>query len=328
MRYGEWITAAGRHLFRNVNVWVLIAPLLLLIWALQLLGGASVVGMQSRLMHVFNDPLFQRRLMGADTPWEILRLIPFIYARIMGFRLPLLLLAYILNILVWILTFVASGAVIHQTMPGRAERPRWQESLHVGLNRALHIFLIQLLLALPFIVLGLGMFLIAMTLIMSMPSVSGGGPPVGPIGAGMFAIMCLVAPLFLIWGIFSALFRPLAVQACVQEMRNAWEAITTAWQVFWNRLGPVIVLGIILFVIRLFVGALGSVGAPLMFILQNASGVWAVPAMVIWAAWGVIVAVLNLGVQAFGWILYAQAWPELKTPSHDLATGGTTDAVG
>ncbi len=326
MRYSEWIADAGRHLFRNTNVWVLIVPLLLLIWVLELFGGASVVGIQGRMQHILNDPLLQRRLLGADTPGEILSVMASIYTRVLGVRLPFLILSILLNIVAWVFTLIVAGAVIHQTMPTRVERPRWQESLHVGLNRAIHIFAIRLGLALPFVIVGLAVFFVLVSAFWAYPQ--NVGPPGGPMAALLFGFMCVLVPFMIVWGIFVSLFEPLALQACVQDMHNAWEAIRTAWKVFWRRLGPVIVLGVIVFVIRLFIGGFSSFGTPIMMVLQFASGGWALFGLMIWAAWGMVVAVLNLGVQAFGWILYAQAWPDLKASLDDPTARGTTDAMG
>lgn len=311
MRYGEWISEAGRVLFRNVQVWILAAPLLLLLWANQLLGGASMLGMQARMMRVLNDPLLQRRLMGADTPQEIVMAIVNVYTRLLGLRLPVLFFGTILSIAVWVLSFVVAGAIIHQAMPGHAERPRWQESLHVGLNRAVHLFLIRIILLIPVLIVSgiIMLFILLMLAIMSAdPRLESVG---GAILAPFMLVMCLLGPLILLWTLFTALFEPLAVQACVQEVRGAWEAMRRAWGVLWKRLGPVVVLWVIVLVIRLFIGGFSVLSSPVMFILQNATGIWVIPALGAWALLALFLTVLSQGVQFFAWILYARAWPEL-----------------
>ncbi len=311
MRYGEWISEAGRVLFRNVQVWILAAPLLLLLWANQLLGGASVLGLQARMMRVLNDPLLQRRLMGADTPQEIVTAIADVYARLLGLRLPVLFFGAVLSIAVWVISFVVAGAIIHQAMPGHAERPRWQESLHVGLNRAVHLFLIRIILLIPVLIVA---GIIALFILLMFATMSAGSRPAS-LGSAVFGtlmlVMCFLGPLILLWTLFTALFEPLAVQACVQEVRGAWEAMRRAWEVLWKRLGPVVVLWVIVLVIRLFISGFSALSSPAMFILQNATGIWAIPALGVWAVLALFLTVLSQGVQFFAWILYARAWPEL-----------------
>ncbi len=313
MRYGEWITEAGRVLVRNAYVWILAVPWLLLMWAIRVLGGMSVVGIQPRLMRVMNDPLIQRQLMGADTPWEFATAIANIYARIMGIGLPAILVAFALNVLAWIASFVIAGAVIHQAMPGHAERPRWQESLHVGLNRSVHLLLIRLILLLPILLLVSAFFIIMMIFGLSAPFATRPDAMAGAMIALMLLGICLFVPLLLLWGIFIGLFEPLAVQACVQEARGAWAALVRAWDVFWVRLGPVVVLGFIVFVIRMFVGAFGGFTQPLMMLMQNATGLTAVLMVGIWGMWGLVLSALNLATTMFAWIVYARAWPDLRT---------------
>lgn len=313
MRYGEWIVEAGRILIRNAYVWILAAPWLILTWGSRLLGGVSMVGLQPRMMSVMNDPLIQRELMGANTPWEFMAALIKVYSRVLGIGLPALGMAFGLNLVVWILVFIIAGAVIHQAMPGHTERPRWQESLHVGLNRAVHLFLIRVILLLPIILL-LGafvavMFLFGMITVFSPYS----GNLAGAMTAFMLGSLCLLLPLLILWGIFIGLLEPLAVQASVQEVRSAWDALARAWEVFWARLGPVIVLGLILFVIRMFVSAFGGLVSPLMMLMQNTTGVAALFMAGIWAIWGLVLTVLDLATTMFGWILYARAWPDLRT---------------
>lgn len=313
MRYGEWLTEAGRVLFRNVHVWILIAPLLVLRWAAQMSGGASVVGLQNRAMYIMNDPLLQRQILGADTPVEVLMAVANMYARILGIGMSVMFLAAVWSLLAWLLSFIIAGAVIHQAMPSHAERPRWQESLHVGLNRAPHLFLIRLLFNIPWVLLmGLTTAFILLVM-MTLPTSPRPEEMMGPVLGMMWIMICIVGPVVVLWNILVALFEPLAVQACVQEMRNAWESLVRAWQVFWQRLGPVILLAALLLVLRLFAGGFSAMASPMTFMLQQARGGWAVPALGLWAVFALFLTLVNLLIQTFGWILYARAWPDLRT---------------
>lgn len=312
MRYGEWLSEAGRLLFRNVYMWVLAAPVLILRWAAQMSGGISIVGLQGRFMYTLNNPLLQRQILSARTPGEVLLALANMYAHVLGIGLSTLLLAVGWSLLAWLFSLVVAGAIIHQALPSHAERPRWQESLHVGLNRAPHLLLIHLILAIPPWLIASLATIVLLLAIFALPTAP---HPAGTMGTAlgmMWAMVCMIGPLFVVWNVFVALFEPLAIQACVQEVRNAWESLGRAWQVFWRRLGPVILLAVILFVLRLFAGGFSAMASPLTFVLQHVSGGWAVLALSVWAMFALFLTLLHLLVEVFGWTLYARAWPDLK----------------
>jgi len=126
----------------------------------------------------------------------------------------------------------------------------------VGLNRAPHIFLIDLILILPVLVV-MGAFLLVMVLVMGMGMAQpGGGLP--NIAGILLPLFCILSPLLVLYALFMAFFQPLAYQACVQEALSADKALRRAWHVFRQHLGPAIVLGIIAAVVSLAFGAMGA----------------------------------------------------------------------
>ncbi len=310
MDYSKWLSRSILELVQNVQLWILATPILLLMWFSRLLSGVAVLGFQARMARMMNNPALFRALRGANTPGEVLRALPAMYAQLLGIRLPALVLASGIGFIIWLLMLIFKGSVIHQTMPTAAERPRWQESLHVGLNRAPHIFLIDLLLALPVILLfalfgGLLLSLMG-ALMVGGRQVSGG---IISAGLGLFCLSILIALFYTLLMLF---FKPLTYQACVQERRPALDAIKRAAKVFGNRAGPVLVLGVISIVISIAWGILGGMLlSPVSTMLQFTTGALALVPFFLWLLFSLIYTTLSLAIQVFALILYTSAWPEL-----------------
>ncbi len=322
MTYEKWLSQTLRQLFRNVHLWILSAPILLFTWVGQLLGGATVVGLQSRMSRMMNNPEVFRDLMKANTPAEMLLALPSVYARIFGVRLSFVFLGLIVSLLAWLFTLILKGAVIHQAMP-KEERPPWQESLHVGLNRAPHIFLIDFLLFLPMLFL-IGGLIGAIFSLVGVQMARSGAQMGGSAAGLLFSLFCIAVPVILLYALFITFYRPLPYQACVQEHLSALEALKRGWQVFRRRLGPVLVLGVITMVVSFVLSMLGGlVISPVQMAVQFATGIWAVVGLAVWTVVGLIYALVAVAVMLFQLILYAVAWPDLAAEREGLEQPAT-----
>ncbi|WP_298406811.1 hypothetical protein [uncultured Chloroflexus sp.] len=202
----------------------------------------------------------------------------------------------VILLVVWVvLLFVGSiveGAAIVQT-DALAQRGQFDlnGSFVAGISRMVPLALMDLLLAIPSLVVGIGVFAAFAGLVSSAVEVATGGPSASMLELAMMlmlgVVLCLLLPIGL-WGLFLAVFRPLAARACVLEGQGPVASIKRGWQVLRRNLGQAIVVWLVTFGIGLVYSIpVGAITGMVLFATD------ANP-LTSFSAWLVIIGLLNL----------------------------------
>ena len=312
MPYGAWFQRAWRGLWGNSRVWILLAPWLLLTWVAQGLLGGTAIGLQARMERLMRDPLAMRDLVRADTAMEFLQALVALQLRLLGGRWAMVLAGLVLGAVAWLVSFIIMGAIIHQAMPSHSYRPSPAESLRAGVRRAPRLFLIWLVVYLPMLVATLIVMVPVGVMFLLVVGERVPSDAIGEMFVILFGGMCFFGLFALAWKIFAALYTPLAAQACVQEELSVREALVRSWHVFWRRLGAVILLGVLAFLLTM--GVTSFVGAGTYFFrlgLQFLSGAWTAVGVLAWIPISLLHALAAVVPEVLVWLIYTHAWPDL-----------------
>ncbi len=310
MRYGEWLNTALRRLIGDVVIWVLSIPWMLLRWFSLVILGISIIGMEYRVASLGQHPHLFIPLLVADSPWAVLRGVFRVYRYLVGLPTGILIGGFFFALLAWVLRAFVAGGVIYRTMPSWTHPPRWQESLHVGLERGFHLLVIDVLFALPVVILGLLFGTLTGAMLSRWIQAPQHTPLIPILG------LCLTVPLLLFWLLVTLFLRPLMYQACVQERLPFWEAVERGLRIAWRRSGPTLVLGMTCMGVSLANGILTRiVTLPLGIVGPRAQGFTAMAMYILWLGAGLLLVLLFTAQQLFVWSFYAQAWPALAEPS-------------
>jgi len=169
---------------------------------------------------------------------------------VMGLLLLLTLLGYLVSL-------VTRGAIIDQAASSAATGTvNWRQGLRVGLNRAPHVFLIDLVWWLPSIVLFGGLFACGiMGLISTLATADRTGEPnPGVLFASIIGFPCLLLVLALAYAVVKGLFAPLMYQHTVQRRAGFAESIRTGWRLASANLGPMFILLLVMLLLGLVLG--------------------------------------------------------------------------
>ncbi|WP_299755900.1 hypothetical protein [uncultured Chloroflexus sp.] len=202
----------------------------------------------------------------------------------------------VILVVVWVvLLFVGSiveGAAIVQT-DALAQRGQFDlnGSFVAGISRMVPLALMDLLLAIPSLVVGIGVFAAFAGLVSSAVEVATGGPSASMLELAMMlmlgVVLCLLLPIGL-WGLFLAVFRPLAARACVLEGQGPVASIKRGWQVLRRNLGQAIVVWLVTFGIGLVYSIpVGAITGMVLFATDA-------NLLTSFSAWLVIIGLLNL----------------------------------
>ncbi len=307
-KYTTWINTTVAFLTRDVGVWVLTIPWILVQWFVVALLGVTTIGMGQRVAMLSRYPNLLIPLLVADSPWRALRAVFRVYRFLLGLPDPILALGIFFALLSWGVRSFVAGGVIHRALPREGGLPRWQESVHVGLERGLHIFLIDVIFALP-------LFPVLIVLLYSSGRVLTmlGSP--GDMSAFWWFVgsLCVMLPFFFLWGILSMFLRPLMYQACVQEHVPFWTAVWRGIHVALSHVGPTILLGIVAFGVSVVNSILTRlITLPVGLVGPKARGLQVLVLQVLWLGMSLMVVLLYTAQMVFVLTLYAQAWPQLS----------------
>ncbi|MBM3135500.1 MAG: hypothetical protein FJZ89_09525 [Chloroflexi bacterium] len=235
-------------------------------------------------------------------------------------------LAMLLGFLGYLVSLVTRGAIIDQVASAATTGTvNWRQGLRVGLNRAPHVFLIDLVWWLPSIVLFGGLAACGVIgLISSLMATAGrrGEPNLGVLLAALIGFPCLLLVLALVYGVVQGLFAPLMYQHTVQRRAGFAESIHTGWRLAAANLGPMFILLLVIFVlgvvlgivIMMFTMPLTWLGTGLRYArpLGELPGVVQTgPLLLIGLAFTVVYTLLGGFVQAATLAIYAHAYREL-----------------
>lgn len=211
-------------------------------------------------------------------------------------------LAVLIGIVFFVLSFAAQGGLIHLVNEAEEERPvRGGEGWRVGFHRWWRIWWIELIVALP-IIAALALFLVIFGA--SLAGVIGGavglnksgtGGAVAALGAGI-AGLCFGALILIVFSIaYSIIFgtaAQLALRYGVLEDRKGWAAVKQAWSDVWAKRGAVVMFFVVFLAQMVFSIALGIVLAVIVLPagLIALSGAW--PAAVLLGLVAVVVAAI------------------------------------
>jgi len=234
-------------------------------------------------------------------------------------------LAMLLTFFGYLVSLVTRGAIIDQVasaaMTGTVN---WRQGLRVGLNRAPHVFLIDLVWWLPSIVLFGGLFACAFIGLISSTTTAGrtGEPNLGMFFAFSICFPCLLLILALVYGVVKGLFAPLMYQHTVQRRADFAESIRTGWRLAAANLGPMFILLLVMFVLGVVLGiVILMFTMPLTWLgmglgyarpLGELPGIVQTgPLLLVGLAFTVVYTLLGGFVQAAGLAIYTHAYREL-----------------
>jgi hypothetical protein len=235
-------------------------------------------------------------------------------------------LAMLLGFLGYLVSLVTRGAIIDQVASAATtDTVNWRQGLRVGLNRAPHVFLIDLVWWLPSIVLFGGLAACGVIgLISSLMATANrtGEPNPGMLLACLIGFPCLLLVVALVYGLVQGLFAPLMYQHTVQRRAGFAESIRTGWRLAAANLGPMFILLLVIFalglvlgiVIMLFTLPLTGLGMGAWYarpLGQPPGAVSSGVLLLIGLAYAVVYTLLGGFVQAAGLAIYAHAYREL-----------------
>lgn len=211
---------------------------------------------------------------------------------VMGWVLSLGLIALVVWLVMLFVGGIVEGAAIVQTdLLDQRGQFDLSSSFAAGISRMVPLALMDLILAIPSLVVGIGVFAAFAGLVSIAVEVATVGPSASmldlavPLMLGV--VLCLLLPIGL-WGLFLAVFRPLAARACVLEGQGPVASIKRGWQVLRRNLGQAVVVWLVTFGIGLVyslpVGAIAGV----LLVATSANPVTS------FGAWLVITVLFNL----------------------------------
>jgi hypothetical protein len=164
--------------------------------------------------------------------------------------LPLIItvavLLFLLGVLFFVLTFAAKGGLVHLVNEAEERREvRASDGWRVGFRLWGRIFLLDLLVGIPMLVVVLVFAVIFGASLISMIASSGGiekatSAAVAGMGAGLGGMCCGFVVLFVASMAYSLIIGPvsqLALRYAVLEDRGAWESLKAGWRDLWAKRG-------------------------------------------------------------------------------------------
>ncbi|MFN3374172.1 MAG: hypothetical protein ACK44M_11450 [Chloroflexus sp.] len=204
--------------------------------------------------------------------------------------LGLILLA-IWVVLLFVGSIVESATIVQTDALAQRGQFDLNGSFAAGVSRMVPLALMDLILAIPGLVVGIGIFAAFAGLVSSAVEIATAGPSASMLGLAVTlmlgVVLCLLLPIGL-WGLFLAVFRPLAARACVLERQGPVASIKRGWQVLRRNLGQAIVIWLVTFGIGLIYSVpVGAIAGMVLF-ATDANLLTSL------SAWLVIIGLLNL----------------------------------
>ena len=266
MPYGEIVNTSLKLLWKEKNLWFFSLAGLALGSLGSLIYTLFYAGAQGAILRNMGD--WMTAPSGAPDEF-VAQMMQFYGAMLGGGAIALCgaLLGYIVNL-------IMRGAVISEA--GKAlvgESTDFGRGAREGANKAVSIFLIDLLWWLPAILVGLcvGGAFVAMFLNLiggaaagNMEDASAAMSALGGVFATMLAMMCVM----LIYGIVLGIFAPLMYQALVLDEKSVGDAVRAGWNLAKANLGPMFVFLIIVVAARLALAILMQI------IMAPFAGAW------------------------------------------------------
>ncbi len=244
---------------------------------------------------------------------------------VMGWVLSLGLIALVVWLVMLFVGSIVEGAAIVQTdLLDQRGQFDVSNSFAAGVSRMVPLALMDLLLALPGLVVGIGILVAFGAVVTSVLTMVSDGPSASMLGLGVLTIVaiiiCLAVPIGL-WGLFLAVFRPLAARACVLEGQGPVASIKRGWQVLRRNVGQAVVVWLVTFGIGLVYSLpVGAIAGALLFATGanpvTSFGAWVIITVlfnVIFAIiLGGVLASLNVALWTVGYRQWTMATPAMQ----------------
>lgn len=161
---------------------------------------------------------------------------------------------------------VEAAAIVQTDLLDRRGQFDVSGSFAIGTQRMIPLFLLDIVLSIPALVIGLLIIIAVGVLLMNLTTMASDAPGVemlaGAVVVMLGVVLCLSIPL-LIWGFVLSLWRPLAVRVCVLEQQGPVASIKRGWAILRRNLGQVVIVWLVLLgigvIYSLPVGAIAGV---------------------------------------------------------------------
>lgn len=248
MPYGEIFIGTFTTIWRHKKLWLFG----LLGQALIAIGGGmylvAVLGWQNNWFQVMRG--------WADRPGGVGPTdMPGAFMGSLGLLLVSLTAMILLALLGYVVNLAMRGATIHEAaIAWRGATTQTGRGLRAGLERAIYLFLLDLLWWMPAILLVGGAYLCGILGLMGLAASSTGrGDEDGAVVLAIFAVFCAVICLYVFVGLAMAIFAPLMYQFAVQGRRGLGQAISEGWRLASRHLGAMIVFWLLLLILNIVV---------------------------------------------------------------------------
>ncbi|WP_322488809.1 hypothetical protein [Chloroflexus sp.] len=161
---------------------------------------------------------------------------------------------------------VEAAAIVQTDLLDRRGQFDVSGSFAIGTQRMIPLFLLDVVLSIPALVIGLLIIIAVGVLLMNLTTMASDAPGVemlaGAVVVMLGVVLCLSIPL-LIWGFVLSLWRPLAARVCVLEQQGPVASIKHGWAILRRNLGQVVIVWLVLLgigvIYSLPVGAIAGV---------------------------------------------------------------------
>ncbi len=330
MNYGDILSSTFQIMWSEKKLWVISALGVSVTAIVFVLYRSFAVGWQMNMMQTL---VLQAQGMTSDEA-----LMDMMLRSMLGF-VVLALFVWLVIIAGYFLNLVARAGVVAEAARAlRGEKVAIGRGLGRGVHKAFAFLAIDLLWALPWVVVGLVGSILGSVffggLVMSAFAGDEGSDSMimGMLG-GFFLMMLMMFCLVLVFAIFKGIFAPLMYQSSAGGEKSLGEAISEGWRLARAHIGPLFVILLLFWAVMLGLYMLvGILSLPFSFMFM---GPWfnmmsslengGLPAAPSGMNWGLtVVATLGLGVlswlfmslrQTFYLTLYARIYQELTPTS-------------
>lgn len=179
-------------------------------------------------------------------------------------------LAALLSLIGYVINLVARGAIINEAgYAWHNVRTDTGRGLAQGAQRAVYVFLLDLMWLLPALLLGLVALIALVVLVGGSAAAAQQGRAGGLVAISWLVFLCCGACLTLLYYLVFVIFSPLMYQSAVTGRRGFGSAVSEGWSLARANLGAMIVFWLLLLVVGVVLSALRGIfdailSAPLM----------------------------------------------------------------
>jgi hypothetical protein len=227
-------------------------------------------------------------------------------------------------VMLFVGSIVEGAAIVQTDLLDQRGQFDLSNSFAVGVSRMVPLALMDVLLALPVLVVWIGILVAFGAVVASVLTIAREGPSASMLGLGVLTILglivCLAIPI-LLWSLFLAVFRPLAARACVLEGQGPVASIKRGWQVLRRNLGQAVVVWLVTFGIGLVYSLpVGAIGGALLFATGanpvTSFGAWVIITVLFNVIFAIILggllASLNVALWTVGYRQWTMATPAMQ----------------